>query len=105
MNAHAAPHAKDSGTVPVMLLPDKVIEFKLGKAAQEDGNVPDSGSVPLMLNTSTLNTRRFNMPFQASGRGPLRLSAEDTVRTVRFVTAPQEAGKAPVSVGLPQLVP
>ena len=93
-------------------------------AAQEAGNVPvnwllviincpscvmllqDSGSVPLTLQSS--KTRYASrMPLQASGRGPLRVSALYTPKAVRFVMVPQEAGKLPVSLvgGGPWMLP
>ena len=56
-----------------------------------------------MLDVSNVNSRRFSMPFQASGRGPLKF-AEYTMKFVIFVVVPQEAGNFPVSLGVPPLV-
>ncbi len=106
------------GRLPFRLLLDEVRLDKLVKAAHEAGNVPVSWlldtttsvscvvclqGVLLMLDVSNVNSRRFSMPFQASGRGPLKF-AEYTMKFVIFVMVPQEAGNFPVSLGVPPLV-
>ena len=81
------------GRLPLRLFLVTLTEYMVFKAAQEAGNVPvnwllvtntsarwvmllqDSGSVPLMLHSTKVRDMSCIMSFQASGRGPLRVSA------------------------------